>query len=104
MDAPALHAVVDGATFRVAGRTVRGGSVTANGAALHMETDGTFAQSFDIGAVGDLPVELRASAPQLAARTAHWVVKRVEHLADEARAREQLPEATYDVIVGDPRA
>jgi hypothetical protein len=104
LDAPALHAVVDVATFRIAGRTVRGGTVKANDTALHMENDGTFAQSFDVGAVGDLPVEVRASAPQLAPRTAHWVVKRVDHLADEAKARELAPELTYDTITGDLKA
>jgi hypothetical protein len=104
MDAPALHAVVESAAFRIAGRTVKGGSVKVNDTALHMESDGTFAQSFDIGAVGDLPIEVRASAPQLAPRTAHWVVKRVEHLTDEAKAREAVPEATYDAITGDLKA
>jgi hypothetical protein len=101
MDAPALHTVVESAAFRIAGRTVKGGSVKVNDTELHMESDGTFAQSFDIGAIGDLPIEVRASAPQLAPRTAHWVVKRVEHLADEAKAREALPEATYDAITSD---
>jgi hypothetical protein len=101
IDAPATHAVVETASFRVAGRTVRGGTVTANGTALHMETDGTFAQAFDIAAIGDLPVELRATAPQLAPRTAHWVVKRVEHLSDEAKAREEQPQAGYDIITSD---
>jgi hypothetical protein len=101
LDAPGLHAVIDGATFRLAGRTTRGGSVTANGTPVHTEPDGTFTQPFDISSVGDLPIELRSSAPQLASRTAHLVIKRVEHLADEAKAREQAPEATYDTIAGD---
>lgn len=101
LDAPGLHAVVESATFRLAGRTVPGGKTTANGTEVHMETDGTFAQPFDIRSVGELPVEVRASAPQLASRVAHFVVKRVEHLAEEAKAREAAPEATYDSIVSD---
>jgi hypothetical protein len=104
VDAPGLHAVVDIPAFRLAGRTVRGGSAAANGTELHMETDGTFAQSFEIRATGDLPIELRASAPQLATRTAHFTVKRVDHLADEAKAWEAAPEATYDSIVLDLKA
>jgi RecJ-like exonuclease len=44
---------------------------------------------------------VRSSAPQLAPRTAHLVVKRVDHLADEAKARERAPEATYDTIAAD---
>ncbi len=101
LDAPGLHAVVESATFRLAGRTVRGGSVTVNGAPLHTEPDGTFAQSFDAASDGDLSLEVRASGPQLAPRTAHLVVTRVDRLADAARAREKAPEATYDDIAGD---
>jgi hypothetical protein len=101
LDGPGSRAVVDGATFHLAGRTARGGSVTANGTPVHTEPDGTFAQPFDLPSAGDLAVEMRASAPQLAPRTAHFVVKRVEHLADEAKAREQVPEATYDAIASD---
>jgi hypothetical protein len=101
LDAPGLHAFVDGRTFRLAGRTARGGSVTANGTPVHAEPDGTFAQAFDIPSPGDLSVEVRASAPQLAPRTAHLVVRRVDHLADEAKAREKVPEATYDAIAAD---
>jgi hypothetical protein len=101
LDAPGSHAVVDGGSFRLTGRTARGGSVTANGTPVHAEPDGTFAQPFDVSSVGDLPVEVRASAPQLAPRTAHLVVHRVDHLGDEAKAREKAPEATYDAIAAD---
>ena len=52
----------------------------------------------DAPALGDLPVELRASAPQLAPRTAHFSVKRVEHLETEAKAREALPAVGYDAV------
>jgi hypothetical protein len=101
IDAPGLHAVVEGSAFHLAGRTARGGSVTANGTPVHTESDGTFAQSFDVPSVGNLAVDVRSSAPQLAPRTAHLVVKRVDHLADEAKARERAPEATYDTIAAD---
>jgi hypothetical protein len=104
LDAPGLHAVVDGTSFRLAGRTVHGGSATANGTALHVDTDGTFVQPFEIRALGDLPIEVRASAPQLAPRIAHFVIKRVDSLADEGRTREAVPEATYDSIMGDLKA
>jgi hypothetical protein len=104
LDAPGLHAVVEGGSFRVTGRTLKGGTVTANGSALKIEADGTFAQPLDITSVGDLPIEVRASAPQLAPRTAHFAVKRVDHLADEAKAREAQPAATYDDIASDLKA
>jgi hypothetical protein len=104
LDAPGLHAVVDGGSFRLTGRTLKGGTVTANGTPLKVDADGTFAQPFDIPAVGDLPIEIRSSAPQLAPRIAHLVVKRVEHLGDAAKAREAEPQASYDDVVADLKA
>jgi hypothetical protein len=101
LDAPGLHAVVDGATFHLGGRTVRGGTVTVNGTPVHTEPDGTFAQPFDISSTGDLPLEVRAAAPLLASRTAQLVVSRVDRLTDEAKVREQAPGATYDTIAAD---
>jgi hypothetical protein len=101
LDAPGLHAVIDTPTFHLAGRVSRGGSLSANGRDLRCDPDGAFTQPFDAPALGDLPVELRATAPQLAPRTAHIGVKRVAHLADEGKARELLPQLTYDGIVAD---
>jgi hypothetical protein len=101
LDAPGLHPVIDTGTFHLAGRTLKGGTVSANGRPLHMDADGTFTQPFDAPAVGDLPVELTAAATSLAPRTAHIVVRRVAHLEDEAKARDKAPELGYDAIAAD---
>ena len=101
LDAPGLHPVIEGPTFHLAGRSLKGAAVTANGRPVQTDADGTFVQPLDAPALGDLPVEVRASAPQLAPRTAHITVKRVTHLKDEAKAREQAPELTFGAIASD---
>jgi hypothetical protein len=99
LDSPGLSAVVDGASFRVAGRTSKGATMTLNGQPVQVDADGSFAQAYDAATPGDIPVEVRADLPQLASRTAHFAVKRVVRLADEARRRERGVWLGYDSIV-----
>ena len=91
LDAPGPSPVIEAASFRIAGHTVKGGTVTANGQPVPVEADGAFSRAYDAASIGDIAVELRADGPQLASRTARFTVKRVAHLADEARAREKAP-------------
>jgi hypothetical protein len=99
LDAPGLFAVIDGSSFKVAGHTVKGGTVTINGQPATVDPDGSFARSYDAPSIGDVPVEVRAEGPQLASRIARFTVKRVARLAAEARAREKAPWIGYDGIV-----
>jgi hypothetical protein len=98
LEAPGVSAVIDGSSFRVAGHTVKGGTVTINGQPITMEPDGSFSHSYDAPTVGEVPIELRADGPQLASRTAHFTVKRVAHLASEAKARERAAWVGYNGI------
>jgi hypothetical protein len=98
LDAPGVSAVVDTGSFRVAGHTVKGGTVTINGQPVTVDADGSFARSYDAPALGELPVEVRADGPQLASRVARFTVKRVAHLAAEAKSRERAPWIGYDGI------
>jgi len=102
LDAPGPSLVIDGASFRIAGRTVKGSTVTANGQPVPVDPDGNFARSYDAPSVGDVAVELRADGPQLASRTARFTVKRVAHLADEAKQREAAPWLGHDAVLQDP--
>ncbi len=101
LDAPGPSPVIEAASFRIAGHTVKGGTVTANGQPVPVEADGAFSRAYDAASIGDIAVELRADGPQLASRTARFTVKRVAHLADEARAREKAPWLAYDAILAD---
>ena len=96
LDAPGPTRVIETSSFKIAGRTVKGGNVTVNGQAVALESDGAFSRTYDAPAIGDTVVELRAAGPQLATRTAHFTVKRVARLADEARAREKAPALGFD--------
>ncbi len=100
LDAPSAHAVIDGASFTIAGQTVAGGAVTIDGAPATMQADGSFADS---RAATDAPlsVEIRATAPGRAPRTAHVTVKKVASLDAEAKAAELTPLLTYDQIAQD---
>jgi hypothetical protein len=101
LDSPGPSAVIEGASFRIRGRTVKGGTVTANGQPVPVDADGSFNRTYDAPTVGDVPVEVRADGPQLATRTATFLVKRVAHLEAEARAREKAPWLGHDAIMGD---
>lgn len=102
LDAPGLSPVIETGAFRIAGRTVKGGSVTVNSQPVTVAPDGTFSRSIDAPTLGDVPVEVRADGPQLASRTARFTVKRVARLVDEARARERAAWLGYDKIMADP--
>jgi hypothetical protein len=98
LDSPSSHAIIDQGVFVVAGQTQAGGSVTVNDKAVAMNADGTFAQAYEAKTIGDLPIEIRATAPSRAPRTAHVTVKRVTSLEAEARAAEAQALLTYDMI------
>jgi hypothetical protein len=98
LDAPGMHAVTDQKTFVVAGQTLAGGAVTINGQPAPVEPSGVFARTLDAPSTGEVAVDVVATMPQLAARTAHFAVRRVESLDAEARAAEALASTllTYD--------
>jgi hypothetical protein len=101
LDSPSSHAVTDQATFMLAGRTQAGASITLNEKPASVSADGTFAQSFDAKTLGEMPIEIRTSAPSRAPRTAHITVKRVASLEAEARAVEAQSPLGFDAINAD---
>ncbi len=98
LDAPGPSPVIESGTFRVAGRTIKGGTVTVNGQPASVDPDGSFTRSYDAPAIGEVAVEVRTDGPQLASRTAHFTVKRVTHLSEEAKSRERSPWVGYDAM------
>jgi hypothetical protein len=101
LDAPGPSLVTESASFKIAGRTVKGGSVTANGQPVPTDADGVFLRIYDVGSLGDTSIEIRADGPQLASRTARFIVKRVAHLADEVKLRDAASSLGHDAIVQD---
>jgi zinc-ribbon domain len=104
VDAPGSHAVTESARFWVAGRTSKGGIVSLNGRPVAVAPNGAFGDAIDAPAPGESVIVVRATAPQVAPRTVHLAVKRVQHLEPEAKAFEAAHPASsslgYDAIIG----
>ncbi len=100
VDAPTSHAVTESARFWVAGRTSKGGIVTLNGKPVAVAANGAFGDMTDAPTPGESAIVVRATAPQVAPRTVHLTVKRVQHLEPEAKAFEASPSLGYDAIIG----
>ena len=86
LEAPGPHVIIDGPSFVLAGRTMKGAEVLAAGRPIVVRPDGTFAQVMNVSSVGATQIEVRARIPGLAPRLASIKVRRVESL--EAAAKE----------------
>jgi hypothetical protein len=86
LEAPGPHVIIDGPSFVLAGRTMKGAEVLAAGRAIVVRPDGTFAQVMNVSSVGATQIEVRAKIPGLAPRLAQIKVRRVDSL--DAAARE----------------
>jgi hypothetical protein len=67
-----------------------------NGETVKLEANGTFLTTVATPTPGDYPIEVIATAPQVAARAIHATVKRVASLEAEAKAWEATPLLSYD--------
>jgi hypothetical protein len=100
LEAPGPHVIIDGPSFVLAGRTMKGAEVLAAGRAIVVRPDGTFAQVMNVSSVGATQIEVRARIPGLAPRLAQIKVRRVESL--EAAAKEFMAGDTigYGALAG----
>jgi len=100
LEAPGPHVIIDGPSFVLAGRTMKGAEVIAAGRPIAVRADGTFAQVMNVSSVGATQIEVRARLAGLAPRLAQIKVRRVESL--EAAAREFLAEGPigYGALAG----
>ena len=102
IDAPSAHAVIDTASFAIAGQTVAGGTVAIDGQPAPTQPDGSYADTRTATpAGGETSLEVRATVQGRAPRTVHVTVKRVASLDVEAKAAELTPLVTYDQIAPD---
>lgn len=84
IDAPGPHAVIDGKSFVLSGRTSKGAEVLAAGRAIPVRADGTFAQTMNVSSVGATQIEVRAKTAGKAPRLTRIAVKRVDSLETAA--------------------
>jgi hypothetical protein len=85
LDAPGPTAVIDGKTFVLAGRSLKGAEVLAAGRPIQVKPDGTFAQVMNVSSVGATQIEVRARLAHMAPRISRIDVRRVESLETAAR-------------------
>ena len=100
LEAPGPHVIIEGASFVLAGRTMKGAEVLAAGRPIAVRPDGTFAQVMNVSSIGATQIEVRARLAGLAPRLAQIKVRRVESL--EAAAREFMAEGPigYGALAG----
>lgn len=104
LDAPGPTVVIDGKTFVLAGRSLKGAEVQAAGRPIQVKADGTFAQVMNVSSVGATQMEVRARMANMAPRLTRIDVRRVESL--EAAARELTAKSPlgYADIAANPEA
>ncbi|MFO0756216.1 MAG: hypothetical protein U0359_06975 [Byssovorax sp.] len=94
IEAPGPHVTIDGQSFVLAGKTMKGAEVTAAGRPIAVRPDGTFAQVMNVSSVGATQLEVRASVAGLAPRLSMIRVRRVPSL--DAAAKEFTAESPID--------
>jgi hypothetical protein len=85
VDAPVAHTVVETDHVLLAGRTGKGARLLAGPVQVPVLADGGFSRQMPVPTLGDNQIQLRTTVSGQAPRTTTLRVKRVEHLADEAR-------------------
>jgi hypothetical protein len=85
IDSPTSRTIIERDQFVLAGRTGRGARLLAGSQAVAVAADGTFSRSIPAPALGENTVKLKTIVPGQAPRMASITVRRVEHLADEAK-------------------
>lgn len=102
IDAPSSNVITAGASVLIAGRAVKGATVTVGGAAATSKPDGTFEATID--AQGDMDVVVAAWVPKsptsapLGTRTAIVKVHKVASLAEEAKRQDAAYPLGYDAV------
>lgn len=102
VDAPGSLVLTDAATLLVAGRAVKGASVTVAGRPATSRPDGTFEAQVDVP--GDMTIAVNAWMPKapasapLGTRTVVLKVHKVGSLADEAREQDAANSLGYDAV------
>jgi hypothetical protein len=99
VDTPGAHAVVDTDHVLLAGRAAKGATVTIDGAASPVSSEGAFETQVPLAAPGEITVEVRSGTTALAPRTVQVTIKRVTSLADEAKAFERQSNLGYDAAL-----
>lgn len=102
LESPRPRAVLESATFLIAGRTLKGAVIDIGGTQIATGADGAFARTLKVDQMGETTVKVRAVAKDQAPRIVSFTVDRVTDL--EAAAKAFLSQAKVDLeaLLADP--
>jgi hypothetical protein len=98
LDAPGPHAVTEGKSFVLAGRTLKGAEVLAAGRPIPVRADGSFAQVMNVSSIGSTQIEVRAKMVGMAPRLTQIAVRRVDSLETAAADFVKQPLTTWAAV------
>jgi hypothetical protein len=104
VDAPGAHAITEGPSFMLAGRTLQGAEIMVSGHPIAVQADGLFSQSMSVSTIGSTQIYVRAQKAAMAPRLVPIAVKRVVSLAAEAVEFKKQPLADLASAIADPAA
>jgi hypothetical protein len=104
VEAPGTSIVVDQPTFVLAGRTLRGGTISVADRPITVDSSGRFAQPMTVSSVGETSIVLKAAAPNHAPRMVSIRVRRVADLGEEAKLFKTRATTSYDALGADLQA
>jgi hypothetical protein len=96
IDAPGSSVVIDGPSFVLAGRTMKGAELLAAGKPVPVKPDGSFAHVMNVSSIGATQIEVRAKLAGMAPRLTRIKVRRVDNL--ETAAREFASESPIQYV------
>jgi hypothetical protein len=101
LDAPGSNVVIDGPSFVLAGRTLKGAELFAAGKPVPVKADGSFAHVMNVSSIGATQIEVRAKLAGMAPRLTRIKVRRVDSLDTAAREFAAESPITYAALGAD---
>jgi hypothetical protein len=99
VDSPRGHLVTEADSVQISGRAPKGAAISVQGAPVSATAEGMFETTVALAQAGENMIDVRAGTAGLSPRTVHVSVKRVAHLADEAKALEAANPVGYDAAL-----
>ncbi len=98
VDAPGDSITIDTANFWLAGRTLKGGTITVGGRPITVDPEGRFAQLMNVSSAGETTIFIRAEAKDHAPRLVPLRVRRVTDLRAEAKRMSAQATRSYATL------
>ncbi|HQP39487.1 MAG TPA: hypothetical protein PLI95_30095, partial [Polyangiaceae bacterium] len=103
LESPRPRAVLESATFLIAGRTLKGAVIDIGGTQIATGADGAFARTLKVDQMGETTVKVRAVAKDQAPRIVSFTVDRVTDLEAAGKAFSSQAKVELESLLADPR-